>query len=136
MQGGVTGLKLNHDKFFEISGTLKTIIHFVQCVFIVVVTLLVFHSICLVQKCVMSLTRKATERKDAEKWKEIRSAYRILSRKCQETRPLRRTWCKLEDNIKVYLNRHPLSNDGLDSVASESYLLKKWSMVMSLQINR
>jgi hypothetical protein len=65
-----------------------------------------------------------------------RSAYRILSRKCQETRPLKRTWCKLEDNIKVYLNRHPLSNDGLDSTASESDLLKNWSMVMSRQINR
>jgi len=78
----------------------------------------------------------ATERKDAEKWEEIRSAYRILTRKCQDTRPLRRTCCKLEDNIKVYLNRHPLSNDGLDSTASESDLLRNWSMVMNLQINR
>jgi len=84
----------------------------------------------------MSVTRNSTERKDTQKWKEIRSAYRILTRKFQETRPLRRTWCKLEDNIKVYLNRHPLSNDGLDSTASESDLLKNWSMVMSLQIKR
>ena len=51
MQGGVTGLKLNHAKFFEISGNLHTIIHFVQCFFIVVVTLLVSHFVCLVQYC-------------------------------------------------------------------------------------
>jgi len=37
----------------------------------------------------------ATERKDTQKWKEIRSAYRILTRKCQEIRPLKRTCCKL-----------------------------------------
>jgi hypothetical protein len=39
VQGGVTGVKLNHAKFFEISTPVCTTFYSVQCVFIVVMTL-------------------------------------------------------------------------------------------------
>jgi len=42
VQGGVTGLRLNHTKFFEISGTLHTIIHFVCTKWIIVWRIPVF----------------------------------------------------------------------------------------------
>jgi hypothetical protein len=43
----------------------------------------------------------------------MRSAYKILTRKCEGKKPHRRTRCKWEDNIKMYLKRNPFLINGL-----------------------